>query len=49
MSNPLFATKSLDVLMKEASDSGRAIANADRMRVEVKDIQQAVFRRSVGD
>src|SRR5579862_3965370 len=38
-----------DVLMKEATDSGRAIANADRMRVEVKDIQQAVFRRSVGD
>ena len=38
-----------DVLLKEASDSGRAIANADRMRVEVKDIQQAVFRRSVGD
>ena len=38
-----------DLLMKEASDSGRAIANADRMRIEVKDIQQAVFRRSVGD
>ena len=38
-----------DLLMKEASDSGRAIANAERMRVEVKDIQQAVFRRSVGD
>jgi hypothetical protein len=38
-----------DVLMKEASESGRAIANAERMRVEVKDIQQAVFRRSVGD
>src|ERR1700726_3597854 len=38
-----------DGLMKEASDSGRAIANAERMRVEVKDIQQAVFRRSVGD
>jgi len=37
-----------DVLLKEASDSGRAIANAERMRVEVKDIQQAVFRRSVG-
>ena len=38
-----------DVLLKEASDSGRAVANAERMRVEVKDIQQAVFRRSVGD
>jgi MoxR-like ATPase len=38
-----------DSLMKEASDSGRTIANADRMRIEVKDIQQALFRRSVGD
>jgi MoxR-like ATPase len=38
-----------DGLMKEASDSGRAIANADRMRTEVKDIQQAVFRRSVSE
>jgi len=36
------------VLLKEASDAGRAVANAERMRVEVKDIQQAVFRRSVG-
>jgi MoxR-like ATPase len=38
-----------DTLMKEATDSGRTIANAERMRVEVKDIQQALFRRSVGD
>ena len=38
-----------DSLMKEASDSGRTIANAERMRIEVKDIQQALFRRSVGD
>ena len=38
----------VDVLLKEASDAGRAIANAERMRGEVKDIQQAVFRRSVG-
>jgi hypothetical protein len=35
--------------MKEASESGRTIANAERMRIEVKDIQQALFRRSVGD
>src|SRR5215469_2743895 len=38
----------VDTLLKEASDAGRAIANAERMRGEVKDIQQAVFRRSVG-
>jgi MoxR-like ATPase len=37
-----------DSLMKEASDSGRTVANAERMRIEVKDIQQALFRRSVG-
>ncbi|MDO8432933.1 MAG: AAA family ATPase [Candidatus Binatus sp.] len=38
-----------DTLLKEASDSGRAIADADTMRTEVKSIQQALFRRSVGD
>jgi MoxR-like ATPase len=38
-----------DTLLKEASDNGRAIAGADTMRTEVKNIQQALFRRSVGD
>ena len=38
-----------DVLLKEAADSGRAIANAEPMRAEVKGIQQSVLRRSVGD
>ena len=38
-----------DLLLKEAADAGRDVSNADAMRVEVKNIQQAVFRRSVGD
>jgi MoxR-like ATPase len=38
-----------DLLLKEAADAGRDVSNADAMRVEVKHIQQAVFRRSVGD
>jgi MoxR-like ATPase len=38
-----------DSLLKEASENGRAIADADTMRTEVKNIQQALFRRSVGD
>jgi MoxR-like ATPase len=39
----------VDSILKEASESGRAIAGADKMRVEVKDIQQALFRRSISD
>lgn len=39
----------VDTLIKEAAEGGRTVANAERMRVEVKNIQQAVFRRSVGD
>jgi MoxR-like ATPase len=38
-----------EILIKEASEGGRTVANAERMRIEVKNIQQAVFRRSVGD
>jgi len=38
-----------DTLLKEASESGRAVADADVMRSEVKNIQQALFRRSVGE
>jgi MoxR-like ATPase len=38
-----------DLLLKEAADAGRDVSNADAMRVEVKNIQQAVFRRSVED
>lgn len=38
-----------DTLIQEAADSGRAIAGADRMRNEVREIQQAVMRRGVGE
>ncbi|HYL59358.1 MAG TPA: hypothetical protein VEU51_10830, partial [Candidatus Acidoferrales bacterium] len=38
-----------DRLLQEAAEAGRDISDADAMRVEVKNIQQAVFRRSVGD
>ncbi|HUA34317.1 MAG TPA: AAA family ATPase [Candidatus Binataceae bacterium] len=33
---------------REASESGRTIANADAMRNEVRDIQMAMLRRSLG-
>ena len=35
-------------LLQEASDAGRTIAGADAMRSEVRDIQQAMLRRTMG-
>ena len=35
-------------LLQEASDAGRTISGADAMRSEVRDIQQAMLRRTMG-
>jgi len=37
-----------DDLLREASEAGRAVASADSMRSEVRAIQQAMLRRSIG-
>jgi MoxR-like ATPase len=37
-----------DKVVREAGESGRSIANADRMRTEVREIQQTMLRRSLG-
>lgn len=37
-----------ETLLREASDAGRTIPGADAMRSEVREIQQAMLRRSMG-
>ncbi len=37
-----------DKVIREASESGRSISNAERMRTEVREIQQTMLRRSLG-
>ena len=37
-----------DKVIREASESGRSISNAERMRSEVREIQQTMLRRSLG-
>ncbi len=37
-----------DKVIREASESGRSISNAERMRTEVGEIQQTMLRRSLG-
>ena len=37
-----------DKVIREAGESGRAISNAERMRTEVREIQQTMLRRSLG-
>jgi MoxR-like ATPase len=37
-----------DNLLREAAEAGRALAGAEVMRAQVRDIQQAMLRRSVG-
>ena len=38
-----------DALLREAAESGRVIAGAEAMRTQVREIQQAMLRRGVGD
>jgi MoxR-like ATPase len=38
----------LDKVVRDASESGRTITNADAMRSEVREIQQSMLRRSLG-
>jgi superfamily I DNA/RNA helicase len=37
-----------DKVIREATESGRSISNAERMRTEVREIQQTMLRRSLG-
>jgi MoxR-like ATPase len=37
-----------DKVIREASESGRSVSNAERMRTEVREIQQTMLRRSLG-